>query len=177
MNDCYNCESPICKCDNEVFSAKKKKNGKGQRKTNKYERKRKYKEKLMRTLDIEREPDDYLYGPYGAKFSSYYPVCYSTFYRRQNTQKPHLRRWWYGNKFFKNYANRKVRRYKKKILMVICIVRFLIIGGLFIKEKNMINSFENENEFLSNFYPSLISDGTTIFLLLSIIFKRLKLLL
>ena len=116
MNDCYNCENPICKCDNEVFSAKKKKNGKGQRKTNKYERKRKYTEKLMRTLDIEREPDDYLYGPYGAKFSSYYPVCYSTFYRRQSTQKPHLRRWWYGNKFFKNYANRKVRRYKKKIL-------------------------------------------------------------
>lgn len=27
----------------------------------------------------------------------------------------------------------------------------------------MINSFENENEFLSNFYPSLISDGATIF--------------
>ncbi len=71
-NDCYNCENPICKCDNEVFSAKKKKNGKGQRKTNKYERKRKYKEKLMRTLDIEREPDDYLYGSYGAKYSSYY---------------------------------------------------------------------------------------------------------
>lgn len=47
--------------------------------------------------------------------------------------------------------------------MAICIVRFLIIGGLFIKERNMINSFENENEFLSNFYPSLFTDGTLVY--------------
>lgn len=27
----------------------------------------------------------------------------------------------------------------------------------------MINSFENENEFLSNFYPSLFTDGTLVY--------------
>lgn len=116
MNDCSNCNNLICKYDNdEVFPARKKKNGKGQRKTNKYERKRKYKEKMMRKLDIDRNDED-IYGPYGAKFSSYYPICYSTFYRRQGYEKPHLHRWYLGDKFFKNYSNRKVRHYKKKIL-------------------------------------------------------------
>ena len=113
-NDCANCTNPICKYEYEDYSLQEKK-GKGYRKTNKYERKRKYKEKMMKKLDIIRTDED-IYGPYGAKFSTYYPICYSTYYRRQNAQKPHLRRYWLNDKFYKNYSNRKVRRYKKKIL-------------------------------------------------------------
>lgn len=112
-NDCVNCVNPICKYDDEPFSLTKEKE-KGVRKTNKYERKRKYKAKMMSKLDIVHT-DESIYGSYGAKFSTYYPICYATYYKRNKNQKPHLSRYWSGDKFFKNYSNRKVRHYKKRI--------------------------------------------------------------